>query len=359
MYPPSQSKFLSLQILRALAAWTVVFHHIALLYAIEAKSLIGTFFLKYGPVGVDVFFVLSGFVMYLAAGNSRKGAGPFFVDRLFRVAPVYWFYSVLVIVGIWLMPRGFAYTAYDSSSLIASALFIPHLNPSGVGEFPLLVVGWTLNFEMFFYASLACCMALSPKHFFKLLFAAFAILPLVYPKGIFFSYIASSMKLYEFLAGALLAACWVGSIGDAARRFKGALILAALAGVGVGAAILAKGQPALPVALAIVSLALLCEDLLRQNSFAVRSLVQLGNESYSTYLVHCVVIGAAIHLGGKELSQSRLIGTSLAIILATYLFSAASYRWVERNGRMDALRAAINRRVAGNSLQSTSAAKAV
>lgn len=111
------NKFVSLQILRAIAAWTVVFHHYMQIYFdFKSESLIGTFFSQYGALGVDVFFVLSGFVMYLVAIKSTKGPAPFLIDRLFRIAPIYWFYSALVIVCIYLFPRGFAYTDFNLKS---------------------------------------------------------------------------------------------------------------------------------------------------------------------------------------------------------------------------------------------------
>lgn len=340
-----REKLASLQILRALAAWTVVFHHVMQLYAIEPETAVGTFIARHGSIGVDVFFVLSGFVMYLVAAKSNKGAVPFLIDRIFRVAPAYWFYSAMVVACIYLFPRGFAYTGFSAKSLLASALFIPHWNPSGLGVYPVLTVGWTLNFEMFFYFALACCMASTPRHFFKMLFVAFAILPLVYPDGIFFSHIAASSKLYEFLAGALLAICWTGQLGDVARRFYGVSLTVALAGVFGGAIALFAWRLTMPVSLSIVAVALLVERHISRESLMTKAIVRLGDESYSTYLVHCIVIGIFVHFTGKQLGQAPQAFTIFAITVATYLASAASYRWLERGKYLGAARIAVIRRV--------------
>lgn len=340
-------KFSSLQIVRALAAWTVVFHHYMQLYfGLESTSPIGAFFADYGSLGVDVFFVLSGFVMYLVATKEQTGASSFLINRLFRIAPVYWFYSGLVVASIYLFPSGFSYTDFNLNTLLMSATFLPHSNPSGLGVFPILTVGWTLNFEMFFYLALACCMAMSSRHFLKILALVFLILPLVYPKSVPYSYIASSFKLYEFLAGALLAVVWTGAMGEFIRRYQKMSLAAAGIGVVAGIAILLMLREArLPVAFAIVAFALLCERYLRTESLVVRALVRLGDESYSTYLSHCIVIGIAVHLTGKHLGPEAHLTALATIIIGILVMSSLSYRLLESNKYLDGLRIRLIRRL--------------
>lgn len=92
--PLVSSHFHSLQILRGIAAWMVVYHHVMQFYfSFHADSAIGHFFAKYGNFGVDIFFVLSGFVMYFSARNKNQSGVEFLVNRAFRVMPVYWFYT--------------------------------------------------------------------------------------------------------------------------------------------------------------------------------------------------------------------------------------------------------------------------
>lgn len=343
-------KFASLQILRAVAAWTVVFHHYMQLYFdFKSESGIGNFFSQYGSLGVDVFFVLSGFVMYLLASKSTKGSTPFLIDRLFRIAPIYWFYSALVVACIYVFPRGFAYTDFNLKSLLTSALFLPSWNPSGLGMYPVLTVGWTLNFEMFFYVALACFMAVSSRHFMKILLVVLTMLPLIYPSGAYFSQVAGSFKLYEFLAGALLAMVWTGATGAMIRRYYAMSLAVTFACILTGVGLLILRNSYLPIAVSIVAFTLLCEPHLRLESRIVRALVRLGDESYSTYLSHCIVIGILIHLTGKNLGQSAQLLALLAVTFGVYIVSSLSYRWLERSKHVDATRIALVRRLGARS----------
>lgn len=329
-----------------MAAWTVVFHHYVQLFELKDDSTISAFFSNYGSLGVDVFFVLSGFVMCLVTTKSSKSPAAFLTDRFFRIAPVYWFYSALIVACIFVFPKGFTYTDFNLKSLIATALFLPSWNPSGLGMYPVLTVGWTLNFEMFFYCFLACCMALSRKHFLKILFVAFAILPLVYPKGIYFSSVAGSFHLYEFLAGILLAVVWTGPGGAIVRKHRPIALAASLAGVVAGIGLLVWRGFALPLASSIIACSLMCEIYLRPDSRLIRVLVRLGDESYSTYLAHCFVIGVVLHFSGKNLSQGSQFAALIAIAIGTYSMSALSYRWLERNHPIAAMQTALIRYLA-------------
>lgn len=339
-------KYASPQIVRALAAWAVVFHHYMQLYFdLKGETFVGKFFANYGAIGVDVFFVLSGFVIYMVAvkSNEEVGAVQFLIDRVFRIVPAYWFYSAVVMACIHLFPDGFSYTAFNLKTILATAAFIPVWNPSGLGMFPVLTVGWTLNFEMFFYVALACCITVSRRHFFKLLFCLFVVLPIIYPRGIFFSNIAASFALYEFLAGACLAACWMHPSGIAlVKRYRNSAIALTLGAIVGSAALLVSSGTKLPIAVSIVVFALLCEVYLNHQAYLVRVLVKLGDVSYSTYLCHCIVIGIAVHATGKQLGVAGHVANLLAVTGAVYVISALSYRLIERSTHVDAMRKSLS-----------------
>jgi len=91
-------KITSLQILRGGAAWLVVYHHyMQMFYNFESESKLGHLIGWKGNVGVDIFFVLSGFVMYLCATRPYTNGWEFFIKRLFRVLPAYWFYTFILL----------------------------------------------------------------------------------------------------------------------------------------------------------------------------------------------------------------------------------------------------------------------
>lgn len=337
-----QTRLESLQIVRALAAWAVVFHHYVQLY-LEPKSVTGfaAFLWEFGGLGVDVFFVLSGFVMGLVARNRTKGPVLFLVDRVFKIVPAYWVATGLVVVCILALPGGHWNSGFTFNSLVRSLLFIPSYNPSGIGLYPVLTVGWTLIFEMFFYAALACCMAISRRWFLVIFLAVFAVLPIVYPVSAPFSVIVRDHRLYEFWVGVVLALVWMGPIGLKARHTPAISLPAAAMFVGLGLwLLLAHGSPTI-FALSVVGLALVCEQHLRSEAWGVRWLTHLGDISYSTYLMHVLVIGIAIHFTGKNLSSMLLLATVLFTAVGTYLASWASHRWLENSAAIKQLKASV------------------
>jgi peptidoglycan/LPS O-acetylase OafA/YrhL len=100
----------------------------------------------YGPFGVDIFFVISGFVMVYSSERlfGQPGAPiTFFARRLARIVPLFWAATTIL---VWVV------VPYASTKAVLGSLFFgPHI-PS---EAPLLLVGWTLIFEMFFYVVFA------------------------------------------------------------------------------------------------------------------------------------------------------------------------------------------------------------
>jgi exopolysaccharide production protein ExoZ len=151
-----------LQYLRGIAALMVVFFH--------ARSYFGDVpeWTRVGSRGVDIFFVISGFIM--AYSTRRMGdevsaakAGLIFLSKRFiRVAPLYWIALLWTTSPYWinwLSTSGSLHGLYQnlSADLISIAkdfAFVPHLSidEDEPGEiFPALIQGWTLNYEIFFY----------------------------------------------------------------------------------------------------------------------------------------------------------------------------------------------------------------
>lgn len=130
------SKIQSLQILRALAATSVVYLHIG------CEPWFGGF-------GVDIFFVLSGFVMCYITDSGESGK-EFFLRRIARIVPLYWALTLITFVIAWLKPTLFNSTTADLGNLFKSLLFIPYVKENGSIS-PIIPVGWTLNYEVYFY----------------------------------------------------------------------------------------------------------------------------------------------------------------------------------------------------------------
>jgi len=111
-----------------------------------------------GARGVDIFFVISGFVIVIAAADRSSGGWvspvSFLLRRVVRIVPMYWFATTLNLAILIAVPALVLHSSLDWGSVLRSYFFIPDYNDSGRIE-PLLGVGWTLYFETFFYALFA------------------------------------------------------------------------------------------------------------------------------------------------------------------------------------------------------------
>ena len=141
-----------LQTLRAIAASLVVADH-ALEYSIR-RQMLGEhcFALAWtlGWIGVAVFFVISGLIMVRSSYNSFGDfaqARRFGIRRILRVVPLYWLVTLVFLMV--LLART---NAVDLAEFVKSLLFIPYLSPGLSGMRPIVGQGWTLNYEMMFYA---------------------------------------------------------------------------------------------------------------------------------------------------------------------------------------------------------------
>ena len=144
----------SVQYLRAAAALAVVYYHVSALSQ-ETWGLDPERIDHVGAAGVDLFFVISGFVMAMIVGRPGAFDGrEFWIRRIARVVPAYWVITFAVFALAWFMPHLFNSTTADLSTLMTSLSFLA-LDHGDGNTTPLLVVGWTLNYEIFFYAIVA------------------------------------------------------------------------------------------------------------------------------------------------------------------------------------------------------------
>ncbi|MEQ8479863.1 MAG: acyltransferase [Hoeflea sp.] len=143
------------QYLRAAAALVVMLFHISVLSQ-ETWELDPAQVDYVGAAGVDLFFVISGFIMAMIVARSgdRFSARDFWFRRVARVAPAYWVVTVLVFMLALVLPSLFNSTTASLPHLLTSMSFLAVDSGSG-NTGPLLVVGWTLNYEMFFYLVVA------------------------------------------------------------------------------------------------------------------------------------------------------------------------------------------------------------
>lgn len=140
--PASPVILQNVQFLRAVAALSCVFAHLQVFVT-------SAFGLKNDIGGVDLFFVISGFIIGYTTTNVNLPPRKFVARRIVRIVPLYW----VTTIGVFLLATAgvIGRVSTDFNALLQSLFFIPYLSDNGLIQ-PTWFVGWTLNYEMFFYA---------------------------------------------------------------------------------------------------------------------------------------------------------------------------------------------------------------
>lgn len=141
-------EFLSIQYLRAVAALMVVAFHVK--PRISRMGYDGPW-PEWLGCGVDIFFVISGIIMWLTTYDRAVTPQDFLFRRFMRIAPLYYIVTVVVVVLMAVAPTLVVGGRLDAMHVLASFAFLPWPHPvTGTFE-PVLPQGWTLNYEMLFY----------------------------------------------------------------------------------------------------------------------------------------------------------------------------------------------------------------
>jgi len=330
----------TIQILRLIAAAMVLFGHLN--HEVTQRPDIAVGFVPLAPVwwpgGVDIFFVISGFIMFTIASDKFGVAGAarnFLVRRLVRLVPPYWAFTALALLAMTVLADQMAIHSFTAGQVAGSLLFIPTANPQGL-PFPILILGWTLNFEMLFYAIFACGLVLSPRRglvFIHLALAALALAsawaPLPLPWGswcnpivlefLYGIHIARwrrqgvslpAWACVALIAGAVVALVLAQSTGIAGTAWTWRFVWA-----GLPSAMLVCGFAFLPVA--------------ARPEGALRALTIGGDASYILYLSHPFVL-SAFAMGWSRLHLAQPQAYVATGFVACMVASVALHLWVEK-----------------------------
>ncbi|MET1076651.1 MAG: acyltransferase [Pseudomonas sp.] len=315
---------ISLQALRAVAAWTVVMHHVMqIFFDFKGEGFWGRLFIEKGAVGVDLFFVISGVVIYLSTRKTDVSAGSFLANRVMRIVPAYWFYTVLTALLLVQAPSLLPGQAFEFNHFVQSLFFLPAEHPAGFGLYPTLAVGWTLNYEMLFYLCLALLLGLPVRQRLLALATVLGLMSQVLaPAGLISAFYANPI-VFEFLLGVAIGMAYRrGWIGQGVRGPLVVLLgaMAALYHFDSSLRLLHWGLPSA----AIVAACLALEPYFS----GIRPLKVLGDWSYSVYLLHGLVLSAGFYLCNRFGLPATpvILGCLLVILLAAWL----SYQWLEK-----------------------------
>ena len=313
----------------------VVASHATHAYELRVMNSGGADYWYFGTFGVDIFFVISGFVMYATTEGQPKGrttARVFLWRRLIRIVPLYWLYTTLKIAIVFLAPAASLKPTPDAWQIVSSYLFIPLLGTDGY-FWPILPVGWTLNFEMFFYCVFALALLLTDRLRIGFVIAVFLLWMIpIYSggKGSSAAFYADSL-LFEFIAGMCIARSrqFISFVQqkEVVRHCVALLLISMAAGLLLIDFELPRGfEWGLPAA-AVVIVGLLYEGSIA--SFRASTIFSnLGDSSYSLYLSHTFVVPVTVillaKLGALGWGVNIVVSTLLSVLVAEF-----SYRCVE------------------------------
>jgi exopolysaccharide production protein ExoZ len=329
------SEVVSIQYLRAFAALLVVFHHARQFPGF--KDVIGT---GIGVSGVDIFFVISGFVMALTAGRAGYPALTFLKRRGTRIVPLYWVVTLLVAILPFAAPGVFTENAFTWKHLVLSLLFIPHVAPIAPFNYsPLITVGWTLNFEVFFYLVFAALMMfrLSTRIVsMVILFSALIVIDALWHPDFTPLRFWADGQLFEFVMGCAIG--WLYVNGHLAKLSVPVAWLG-IVGACVAFAIFGANSPDAPrvILFGIPSAALVAGAVcLDQHGRIEYSAIWkfLGDASYSIYLIHLSAILVVRKLWiMADLPTDGLVNALIFMFISMAigtLSGIASYLYLER-----------------------------
>jgi exopolysaccharide production protein ExoZ len=325
---PERTTLFSIQYLRAAAALAVVAYH-----ALQWCDLGPGGGFDVGRAGVDVFFVISGVIMWRVTAGRIVSPLRFLWRRLTRVVPLYWLATLLVAVIAPIWPAFLPEVRPGVRHLLLSLAFIPHLDPRGL-PFPTLPPGWTLDYEMIFYLVFAVALAFPERARARLAIAMLAgivVLGFMFPQSAYF--MGANPMLLQFAAG-----IGVGVLLQKqrlpSRAWGFGLLLAALliwTLVQAGGLFTELWRPLLwgvPAVLTVTG-ALAIEaggSAAAPRGPLHRALMSLGDASYAIYLVHLPATAVLAHTLGYD-KPWLFLPLAMAV---SVLAGLASRAWIEK-----------------------------
>ncbi len=347
-------RFEAIQVLRAVAAILVLQTHTLMIYNDRPelpRPWQGTAgaLKEFGSSGVDMFFVISGFIMALAVASRRPGeASSFLAKRFIRVAPIYWLTTLIFVPAMLLVGRTFeGHSFLDSLTIFPTRAALPYV-------VPVLWVGWTLAFELAFYLIIALSMRISGKHDNGVQNSLMLVCILAFighlwsPENNLLSVFFNTIWL-DFAFGIMVYLVWENLPNQ--RRFWNGVGLAVFGVISLGYSG-AAGFPfgelpqfvldhdvgairalwwGLPSAFLMLGLLYMVHEAnpaTLRDSFIWRQLLRIGDASYSLYLLHLGVAFAFLQLMptnqiDADLMMCFIIGLNIVLALA-------AFRWLEQ-----------------------------
>lgn len=313
----------SIQYLRAIAAWLVVFYHLSASFSSQFGWGHG---FAIGAIGVDIFFVISGYIMaMIAARTARFSPLEFVLRRAARIAPLYWLMTLAFCVLCLVYPSVINNPDISWSRTFFSLFFLPDFVEGTT--LPALMIGWTLNYEIFFYGVVASSIWLSGDR--TLLVAALMLCACVaggalVDGGRIFEFYTQPIIL-EFVLGILI---WNYGAAIHSQRWFSPVWLLCLPPVFVALAVSGIYNDEIRHMIWGIPSAIFVLGAIPLFTMRLPWLARLGDWSFSTYLLHVYVIQLFVKVVAKGaignyglLAFEAMVALGVIVLVSALQFS--------------------------------------
>ena len=344
------NKLDSIQSLRGIAVLLVIaFHFRVYLNGVYAQKDLGDLLFSIGEIGVDIFFVISGFIITYSSMNKEKNRPMVFAaKRFFRLYPVYF---IVLTLAIYLNNEA----VYTASQIIKSYFLVP-IDYNFIGPwsgYSIIIPAWTLTYEIWFYVVFFFSLCISHKY--RTTITSFSLISICVVGQLYFHgevflnpitqapsgdgilrnlVFVSNPIIYDFILGMIVAEAYIRLPSSLLNKmpviqflnvtFIFAILLLCL-GLRHGPGVVAWGAYSFMIVAPIVLISK-CKDV-RSN----QALTYVGEISYSLYINHMVVYTlAVVYLKPYGILDGNGFGVFFAMICATFIVSIASYNFIEK-----------------------------
>lgn len=341
----NNDKLHSVQALRGLAALSVMLFHFRWNINLYSPYL-GDKLFGWGALGVDLFFLISGFVITLSVKKLTPGISTSFLflkHRARRILPAYF----IILLITFLLSGAMSTFHYPEkvNNLISALLFMPidsQNAPFYVNDSGMYGVRWTLNYEVLFYITMAVCLISKYRWFllFGIATLSLILIPLIsgqtptlsiigYQFNSAYLNLATNPIIWLFLVGVALGLCqpYFKHINDNIRKI---ILLASFLLTVYCIAYtpyINHGMDMSGWYLSVFFFAVVINnDFLTK--LIPRSFITLGEISFSLYLIHTLMNGG-IGKRFEDLGISDGIPRFIASCLTSIALAYLSYRYIE------------------------------
>ncbi|MBS7816120.1 acyltransferase family protein [Wohlfahrtiimonas chitiniclastica] len=315
---------INIQALRAFAAIIVVLFHAH--FAVEhqnfewsAWDILTLNVRKWGSFGVDLFFIISGYLMFMINDKKPRSPCAFMLNRIERIVPMYWFLTLSLFMIYHLIPAFFSDMEYGFGKLISSLSFVSmHFHY----DFPALYVGWTLEYEMTFYALFALTLCMTMTQYKRWCVLTFIMIVCV----VFGLY--RSVALEFILGGAIFIGMQWGRTKFSWYQKHVYWLLFLLSFCFV--MIVPKPNDAWRFMIWGIPAAIMFISILLVNDLKSKVLQQLGNASYSIYLMQVPMLPLGIKAFAQWMPNTDGLIVFLVLTILSILAGYICYWVIER-----------------------------